>query len=137
MPQKYTSLEDFWTRIDEPRKALAPELRHILLSIEPELEEKWKWNAPSFASNSLECLTFNLSSARHVRIVFHAGTANKEDKTGSPLFGVGTGLLQWQSNIRIPASFKSLDDVETRRADLHDVTRRWLNVISSPHPGEV
>lgn len=130
MPEKYASLDDFWTRIEEPRRAIALQVREILLTTEPELVETLKWNAPSFALNGQDRMTFNLSAANQVRIVFHAGATTKEDKAGDRLFVDETNLLQWQSNIRAIAAFRDPGEVEDRRSDLQAVTRRWLEALT-------
>ncbi len=124
--QKYTSLEDVFTSLKQPRKSEVEALRKIILETEPELKEQLKWNAPSYSYNHDDRITFNLFNPDYTRLVFHAGAKTKEDKKAPPVFEDETGLLEWNSNIRATVIFSSLEQINESKQNLIKIIKKWL-----------
>lgn len=116
--------------LDHPLKAEAEALRAILSALKaPALEESVKWNAPSYALGGVHCVTFNFSDRKSVRLIFHCDTARKETKGAPPAMVDESGLLQWQSDIRAIAAFRSMADVSAARTTLPLLIKRWVGEV--------
>jgi hypothetical protein len=124
--QKYTSLDDVFNNLKEPRKSEVEALRKIILSTEPKLKEILKWNAPSYTYDSSDRITFNLFNPDFTRLVFHAGTGIKEDKKSPPVIEDKTGLMKWNSNIRATVTFNSVNQINESKEDLIWIIKTWL-----------
>lgn len=113
--------------LDHPLKAEAEALRAILNALKaPVLEESVKWNAPSYTHGGVHCVTFNFSDRKSVRLIFHCDTARKETKGAPPAMADESGLLQWQSDIRAIAAFRSMADASAARKALPTLVKRWV-----------
>ena len=71
-------------QVDEWMKKLAPDLkpaveavRKIIKTAAPELNERIKWNAPSYCVNGEDRLTFNLRGKDFFRLILHCGVKIK------------------------------------------------------------
>lgn len=117
--------------LPEGKRQIAEALRQIIRSEVSNLEELVKWNAPSYALDGQDRLTFNFQGASGVRLVFHCGLTRKENRGAPPLFIDETGLLEWVSDIRAIARFAAREDVDARRAELAALIIRWLAETSA------
>lgn len=129
--QKYTSLDDVFKNLKEPRKSEVETLRKIILGTEPELKEILKWNAPSYTFHDNDRITFNLFNPSITRLVFHAGAIRKEDKKAPQVFEDKTGLLEWNSNIRATVSFDNVNKINESKNDLIWIIKKWLKAFEN------
>ncbi len=73
---KKTKLSDaeivtsFMDNLDYPLKKEVEELRKIINSVDKNISERIKWNAPSYFTTA-DFLTFNLRSTEYVLLIFH------------------------------------------------------------------
>jgi hypothetical protein len=59
-------------QLDHPFKSEVEAVRKIIKSVNPDITEQWKWNAPSFSYKGY-LVTFNLWEKKRVHLVFHNG----------------------------------------------------------------
>jgi hypothetical protein len=114
-----------------PLKNVIIKLRKIILSIDPEIGEEVKWNAPSFfyagpmrktdpKAYDRYIIVFNLYRQDELRLVFYTG-ARIGDETGFL-----TGVFKDQRKL---ASFKSLKEVGEKEGILREVVAKWLATL--------
>jgi len=117
--------------VEAYRSGLAPDvlgmvdtLRAIVGDAHPGLEERIKWNAPSFALGDVDRITLGLNPKGGVRAVLHRG-AKAKDGDGAA-FADPEGLAAWPAPDRGVLSFASLGEIEALRGELRDLFARWL-----------
>ena len=105
-------------------------IRKIILSVDPEIGDRIKWNNPSFyytgemkpvdpKEYKREIIVLNLHKGR-IMLVFPSG-AKVNDKSG---------LLEGDyKDGRRTCVFADLDDVKTKEKALRQVIRTWLTMI--------
>ncbi|WP_127586965.1 DUF1801 domain-containing protein [Paenibacillus koleovorans] len=124
-------VEDFMTKLVHPLKAEIEAVRSIIRTAQPHLQERIKWNAPSFAWEDDDRITFQLRGQDFFLLVLHRGAK------AAPLTGPGrlvedpTGLLNWASNDRATIRLSDMQDVEAKRDKLATVLSLWIETTSS------
>ncbi len=127
--QKFKTLEEFLNDLDNNKRAQVDSLRQLILSTNSALEESIKWNAPSYALNGEDRITFNLMNKQGiVKLVLHMGATQKEDKKGSPVLKDDSGLIEWSSDIRGVITFSSLDEINSNLPALKTIITNWLAI---------
>jgi hypothetical protein len=106
-------------------------LRKIILSIDREIGEEIKWNAPTFfysgemrPFNPKEykryLIVFNLYQKNCIRLVFPSGARVNDN----------SGLLEGDyADGRRLALFHSMEEVKSKKAALQTVIRKWLQTL--------
>lgn len=129
--QKYKTVEEFLNDLDRNKRAQVDALRSLILSVEPKLEERIKWNAPSYVLDGEDRITFNLMNKQGVvKLVLHMGATRKEDKKGAPIMQDDSGLIKWSSDIRGMITITSVEDVTTNTSALKKTIKDWLSISS-------
>lgn len=122
-------VEEYLQKLDHPFKMEIEEVRRIVLSIDKELSEHVKWNAPSFCFHNDDRVTFNLHGSGFFRLVLHRGAKAKESVNLKPYFeDVPKGFMQWAANDRATIKLTDLKDVEAKSELLKVVVSRWVDV---------
>jgi hypothetical protein len=98
-------------------------LRRIARLAGPALEERIKWNAPSFAVGDEDRITLGVNPRGGVRAVLHRGAKARADRFR---FDDPEGLAAWRSPDRGVLTFRDAAEIEERRPALLDLFRRWL-----------
>lgn len=127
--KKYSTVYEFMSDLDEPRKEQVELLRGIIMDSFPDLEEHIKWNAPSYVFNGEDRITFNTHYPDKVILVFHMGATKKEDKSAPKVYKDETGLVVWNSDIRGMVTFVSSEDVIVKKKDLQKIVADWLGLV--------
>jgi len=127
-PQK---VDAYVARLNHPLTQVVKNLRRIILSIDGEIGEEVKWNAPTFfysgpmkPTNPKEyrryIVVFNLSRKDCIRLVFPSG-AKVEDSSG---------LLEGDyADGRRLAMFYNVKDVSSKEKALRSVITKWLKLL--------
>ena len=117
--------------VEEFRAGLAPEdlaivdrLRTLASSAAAGLEERIKWNAPSFALGDVDRITLGLERKGGVRVVLHRGAKSKP--TAGFAFEAPGDLVRWPAPDRGVMTFSQASEIDRRKADIGDIFRRWL-----------
>lgn len=126
-PQANT-IDALLTALEHPHKPAICALRQIILAADERIGESIKWNAPSFATTE-HFATFNLHAKGEAQLVFHRGAKPRETLDEQLAVADPAGLLAWRSNDRAVASFRSLDDVDAKRAALDELVRAWIEHV--------
>ncbi len=130
--QKYKTVDDFLADLTEDKRLQVDTLRGLILRVEPRLEERIKWNAPSYVLDGEDRITFNLMNKQEVvKLVFHMGATRKEDKKGAPIMQDTSGLIEWNSDIRGIITFTSIEDINPNATSLKKTIKDWLAISSA------
>ncbi len=120
---------EFLTQLDHPLKKEIEAVREIILSMDNELSEQLKWNAPSYSYRNEDRVTFNLHGKGIFRIVLHRGAKVKENADLRPFFENENKLLEWAANDRAIIKFKDMNDVEQKAEQFKETVKRWIEVL--------
>lgn len=125
----YKSVSEFLVDLPPDKRKVVELLRQYIVQAEPTLIENVKWNAPNYAFEGTDRITFNLRNKEHVvQIIIHKGAIEKEDKKATPILEDPSGLIQWNSNIRGTLSFRTLQDVDKHSQELKQIIKNWLSL---------
>lgn len=110
------------TALEHPLKDVVEAVRQIILAANPKLQERVKWNSPSFYYQK-DFAAFNLRQQGFVQlvIVFHDGA----------MIADRMGLLEGDYKDRRLASFHSMADVEAKKEALVQVVNQWVGFIDA------
>ena len=125
MKQKLTGKEavDAYMKVlDHPFKAEIEAVRQIILSANPKMQERIKWNAPSFYFDK-DFAAFNPRTRDFAQLVmvFHDG-AMIQDRMG---------LLEGDYKDRRLASFHSMEDVLAKKEALEKAVNLWIGFVEA------
>ncbi len=120
------TVEAFLQDLPPDTRALVDALRNAIAG--PDLVERLKWNAPSFAvapgGDDDDRITLGLERKGGVRVVLHRGAKAKD--TSGFKFEDASGLAKWPAPDRGVMVFKDVAAVEARRVEFTDLCARWL-----------
>ena len=116
-------------KLEEPIKEIVEALRQIILSIDAEIAEEIKWNAPSFYYSG-EMKPFNPKEYRrhiivmnlHKRILMVFPSGEKIENASGLLTG------DYKDGRRL-IEVKTMDDVKSITPALQAAIRDWLNKV--------
>ena len=119
--------------IEAYRAGLAPaqletvdRLRALAAASAPGLDERIKWNAPSFARGEIDRITLGLERSGGIRVVLHRGAKAKTPEGFS--FAAPADLVTWAAPDRGIMRFSSPEEVGRRENEIGDVFRRWMEI---------
>lgn len=117
--------------VDQYRAALAPGsrrmidmLRAIVTASHPNLTEHIKWNGPTFAILGEDRVSLGLDAKGAVRVVLHRGAKTRDADDFH--FEDVARLATWPASNRGVILFTDPSTIETRREELQDLCRRWI-----------
>lgn len=110
--------------LDAETLATVDTLRAAIAAAHPNLTERLKWNAPSFAIEDDDRITLGLERKGGVRVVFHRG-AKMKDATGF-VFEDPAKLAKWPAPDRGVMVFADAKTVQAQLAAFSDLCARWL-----------
>jgi hypothetical protein len=123
-----TEIQQHLDSITHPLKNEIIVLQTIICEHFPNLHEHIKWNALSYQINDDDFLTFNYSSAKEIRLIFHRG-AKKKEQPSAKLIHDTSILLKWATNDRAIASFSSLEHIHNSKDNLIEITTKWMEKL--------
>jgi len=124
-------VDAYMKKLKHPLKPIVAALREVILSIDDEIGEEIKWNAPTFfyggpmkAFNPKEyrryIVVFNLYRKDCIRLVFPSGAK----------IGDQSGLLEGDyADGRRLALFGSMDEVKKKQPAMQATIRKWLRLL--------
>jgi hypothetical protein len=127
-PSEPDKVDAYINDLKHPLAGIAKALREIILKVDPEIGEEIKWNAPAFfytgelpsfdpKEYKRHIVVFNFHKQDCIRLVFPTG-ARVKDKSG---------LLEGAyADGRRLALFHDMREVESRKAILQQLVKRWL-----------
>jgi hypothetical protein len=117
-------VDAFRRSLDPATLATVDLLRSLISECHPGLEERIKWNAPSFAIQGDDRITLGLERKGGVRVVLHRGAKQKEI-TGFE-FDDPQGLATWPTADRGVIVLKNAAHVVSHAEGLRDLCSRWI-----------
>ncbi|MBK7895615.1 MAG: DUF1801 domain-containing protein [Candidatus Promineifilaceae bacterium] len=122
---KAQTVEQLLSLLDHPDINLINLVRETVKQAAPELVEGVKWNAPSYALNSNDIITFNFRNYGSVSLIFHTGPKGKDTKTGQHLFEESTGLVEWVADKRFVLKVVDGRFLQTHSAHITQLIQTW------------
>ena len=101
-------VDAFIEELDHPFKEEVQMIREIIKSVNQNITEQIKWNAPSFSYQGEYLATFNLRAKEHIHLIFH----NPE------IARVESSLLEGDYKDRRMAYFLNRDDIQMKKPGL-------------------
>ena len=93
------------------------QVREIILSVHPKIEETIKWNSPTFIYKG-NMASYFMNAKKHVSLMFHKGALIKDK----------TGLLEGDGKEARTVKFASLGEIKKRKADLESIVKEWIRI---------
>lgn len=109
-------------------RAAVDALRAIVIEAAPQLNERIKWNAPSFAIGDEDRITLGIERKGGVRVVLHRGAKAKDSHDF--VFADPDGLAKWPASDRAVLTFTDAAQIEAKREALRDLFARWIAATS-------
>jgi hypothetical protein len=107
---------NYMEKLEHPLKAEIETVRTILKSTNAKLEERIKWNAPSYHLNEVDLVTFNHRMTNKVHLVFHH----------IAIVGVKSDLLEGDFIDRRMMYFDNMADLEAKKEELVRVMEEMM-----------
>ncbi len=117
-----SQVDAFINKLPKQQRELVAAVRAMILSADPKLAERIKWNAPSFGYGSEDRITFNLRKG--VMLIFHRGA--KAEGDAAFVFNDPSGMVEWINNERGTVTFASLIDAQASEAKFVKLVKAWL-----------
>ncbi|MFN4002416.1 DUF1801 domain-containing protein [Microcella sp.] len=128
-PRAQPSVADLVSALDDVTREQVHLLRDIIGSLDAELTEHIKWNAPSYVLDGEDRITMNLRNKEGlVKLVLHMGATRPEDKKGAPVLAADEGLVDWASDIRGLIAVADADDIRAKEPALRRALTGWLAI---------
>lgn len=131
MKTKKQSVDNFVTGLAHPQTELIHSIRDLVKNASPSLIEGIKWNAPSYALNGNDIITFNFRNYGGVALIFHTGPKGKDTHSGSPLFTDETGLLEWVADKRAVVRIKDQKTFAESSMKIKGIIQTWVDYASN------
>ncbi|NHF63618.1 DUF1801 domain-containing protein [Microcella pacifica] len=123
------AMTDLVRALDDDTREQVQLLRDTIGSLDVDLTEHIKWNAPSYMLDGEDRITMNLRNKQGlVKLVLHMGATRPEDRKGAPVLLADEGIVEWASDIRGFVTFADLADVRAKEAGLRRVLSSWLAI---------
>lgn len=119
-----TPVDEYLDALGHPRIAEIRRLRRAILGADADLVETIKWNAPSFGYPGTDRLTLRLQPGDRLEIVFHRGTAKRDDRFAFDKDPVG--LIAWAAPDRGVVVVKDTQMLEATLPDIVALVKAWL-----------
>lgn len=131
MVKKITSLNkdvtEFMDELQHPFRNEIEQLRNYILTANSELSENIKWNGPNYCFGNEDRITMRVQPpTKQVQLIFHRG-AKKQEQPNDKLISNKSKLLVWKENDRAIITFKSLQDIESGKAELTSIVSEWIS----------
>lgn len=122
-------MTDLVRALDDDTREQVQLLRDIIGSLDADLTEHVKWNAPSYMLDGEDRITMNLRNKQGlVKLVLHMGATRPEDRKGAPVLLADEGIVEWASDIRGFVTFTDLADIRAKEPAVRRVLAGWLAI---------
>lgn len=116
--------------LNPPFRNEIEQLRRLILSADTGITENVKWNGPNYCFDNEDRISMRVQAPKQVQLIFHRGAKVKEQPKDK-LIKDASGLLAWKENDRAVASFKNMEEIESRKEDLTTIVRDWIRAAGS------
>lgn len=122
--EKLSALDAYMDELQHGRKSEVETLRRLILDAIPELNERIKWNAPSFGKGDDDRITMRLHPGDRLQLILHRGAKAAADDLFR--FEDPDRFITWAAPDRGVIAFKDADDLAAKSAALPEILRRWV-----------
>ena len=114
---KNSKVDDYMQNLENPLKDIWEQIRDIVLSVDPRMEEDIKWGAPTFVYKG-NMATFNPRAKKFVNLTFHTGAQINDPE----------GVLDGDAKEARVFRVESDEDLSRKQAGLEAVVRNWIQL---------
>lgn len=117
-------MKEYFQELEHAHKDMVFKFYEILASQSPNLIPSIKWNAPNFAKNGIDCVTFRLFPKDIFQIILHRG-AKVKDASGFA-FDDQHNICKWA------ATDRAIIDVlkhSYKEDEIFETVRNWVKII--------
>lgn len=118
-----TEVDRYLAALDHPFRDGVVAFRAALLAADPALTERVAWNAPSFARDGVDRVTFRLHPRQVCQLVLHCGARPREG--APPVVEDPAGLLVRRTPDRGVVTFADPAQLDARRDDVVRLAVAW------------
>jgi uncharacterized protein YdhG (YjbR/CyaY superfamily) len=111
-------VDEFLDKLNHPFKAEVQMIREIIKTVNKDITEQIKWNAPSFSYRGEYLVTFNLWEKQKIHLVFHNPVISK----------VKSKLLEGDYDHRRMAYFSDKQDIEAKKPALEKALKDLIKL---------
>ena len=111
-------VNEFMARLNHPFKAEVQAVREIIKSVNRNITEEIKWNAPSFNYKGEYLVTFNLRETKRIHLVFHNPMIPK----------IKSQLLEGDYADRRMAYLSDMQDIKAKKTELQRVLKQLVKL---------
>ena len=122
--EKLGAVDTYLDGLQHGRKGEIETLRRLILDAVPGLDERIKWNAPSFGKGEDDRITMRLHPGDRLQLILHRGAKAGADDLFR--FEDPDKLISWAAPDRGVISFSDADDLAAKSAALPEILRRWV-----------
>jgi hypothetical protein len=114
---KNSNVDYYMQKLENPLKDIWEQIRDIVLSVDPRMEEDIKWGAPTFVYRG-NMATFNPRAKKLVNLTFHTGAQISDPE----------GVLDGDAKEARVFRVESDEDLSRKQAGLEAVVRNWIQL---------
>ena len=122
--EKLGAVDTYLDGLQHGRKGEIEALRRLILDAVPGLDERIKWNAPSFGKGEDDRITMRLHPGDRLQLILHRGAKAGADDLFR--FEDPDKLIAWAAPDRGVVTFADAADLEAKAEALGEVLRRWV-----------
>ena len=122
--EKLGAVDTYLDGLQHGRKGEIETLRRLILDAVPGLDERIKWNAPSFGKDDDDRITMRLHPGDRLQLILHRGAKAGADDLFR--FEDPDKLIAWAAPDRGVVTFADAADLEAKAKALGEVLRRWM-----------
>ena len=120
-------VDGFMAQLAHPHKDAIQEVRALVLSADPRVNERIKWNAPSFFIDD-DFATFKLQPPSTIQLVLHTGAKVKSQLR---TFSIDDPhkLLKWAAGDRCVLTLTSAEHAQQMREAVASIIKQWIQQL--------
>ena len=111
-------VDEFLRELNHPLKAEVEAVRSIIKSVNKDINEEVKWNAPSFNYKGEYLVTFNLRNTERIHLVFH----------NAKISNVKSELLEGDYKDRRMTYFADMKEIKAKKAELERILKQLIKL---------
>ena len=122
--EKLSAIDLYLDGLKHARKSEIETLRRLVHAAVPGLEERIKWNAPSFGPGADDRLTMRIHPGDRLQLILHRGAKAGADDLFR--FEDPDRIIGWAAPDRGVITFRDEQDLAAESAALPEILRRWV-----------
>lgn len=112
------AVDEFMSKLEHPLKDEIQAVRQIILSADKHIQERVKWNAPSFYCVE-DMVTIHVKATKHVHVIFHHAA----------IVNITSPLLEGDYKDRRMMYLNDMQAINTHKNELLRITKELVGYI--------